>query len=397
MTTSDVARRDDARPGVLARHPLVSFFVLAYAGAWLLELPVVLSRTGTGLLPYTLPPVVVLVLIAGATFTGPTVAAFVMVRVTEGEDGPKRLLRRYVMWRVKLRWYLFVLLVIPASVVLGAIVLPGVLASYQPVTLGMALGYPLAFVATFVLGGPLGEEPGWRGFALPRLQAAYGPLIGSIVLGVLWASWHLPLFWSGVWTPPTVANMVMFLVMITLLTIVMTWVFNNVGWQPADHHAHARVLQHVREQDRGADLPRPAARGLRLAAGAGRVRCPGRDRRRGDAGPARPPRRASLAGAGPRRPAVLKDRWPPRSGGCRCGRAAADAPAQQQPHPVSARGKAAQTDVGGMTGSGPPPLGSRTDRSWGRQSVHSTSQAPLRSRQTGLRSSFVRDRSSGSG
>ena len=229
MTTSDVARRDDARPGVLARHPLVSFFVLAYAGAWLLELPVVLSRTGTGLLPYTLPPVVVLVLIAAATFTGPTMSAFVMVRVTEGEDGPKRLLRRYVLWRVKLRWYLFVLLVIPASVVLGAIVLPGVLASYQPVTLGMALGYPLAFVATFVLGGPLGEEPGWRGFALPRLQAAYGPLIGSIVLGVLWASWHLPLFWSGVWTPPTVANIVMFLVMITLLTIVMTWVFNNVG------------------------------------------------------------------------------------------------------------------------------------------------------------------------
>jgi len=230
MTTPEVAAPpDDARTGVLARHPLVFFFLIAYAGAWLLELPVVLSRTGTGLLPYTLPPAVVMVAIAAATFTGPTLSAFVMARVTEGREGPKRLLRRYVQWRVKLRWYLFVLLVIPASEVLGAIVLPGVLASYHPVTLGLVLGYPLAFVATLVLGGPLGEEPGWRGFALPRLQTAYGPLAGSLLLGVLWAAWHLPLFWSGVWTPPTAANVVMFFVMTTALTVVISWVFNNAN------------------------------------------------------------------------------------------------------------------------------------------------------------------------
>ncbi len=230
MTTSVVGTRpDEARPGLLAGHPLLSFFVIAFAGAWVVELPVVLSRTGTGLLPYTLPPIVVALMIAGATFAGPTVAAFVMVRVTEGREGPRRLLRRYVQWRVKVRWYLVVLLVIPAGEVLGAIVLPGVLASYQPVTLGLAAGYPLALVTTLILGGPLGEEPGWRGFALPRLQTAYGPLTGSVILGVLWALWHLPLFWSGVWTPLSVANVVMFIVMITLLTVVMTWVFNNAG------------------------------------------------------------------------------------------------------------------------------------------------------------------------
>jgi len=228
MTSSGVgARPADARPGVLARRPLVYFFLIAFAGAWVVELPVVLSRTGTGVLPYTLPTIVVVLLIAAATYTGPTLAAFVMARATEGKEGPKRLLRRYVQWRVKLRWYLFILLVIPAAEVLGAIVWPGVLASYQPVTLGLVLAYPLAFLTTLVLGGPLGEEPGWRGFALPRLQNAVGPLAGSSFVGVMWALWHLPLFWSGVWTPPTVANIVMFIVMITLLTIVMAWVFNN--------------------------------------------------------------------------------------------------------------------------------------------------------------------------
>jgi membrane protease YdiL (CAAX protease family) len=229
MTTSERVGPDTARGGVLARHPLLFFFLIAFAGAWLVEAPVVLSRTGTGLLPFTLPGPLQALTIAAATFTGPTLSAFVMTGVIDGRAGVHRLLRRYVLWRVKLRWYLFILLVIPASEVLGALVLPGVAASYQPLTLSMVLAYPIAFVSTFVLGGPLGEEPGWRGFALPRLQAGQGPLAGSVILGVLWALWHLPLFWSGVWTPPTIPNIAMFIVMITALTVVMTWVFNNAN------------------------------------------------------------------------------------------------------------------------------------------------------------------------
>jgi uncharacterized protein len=73
--------------GALNRHPLVFFFLIAFAGAWVVELPVVLSRTGTGLLPYTLPPLAAALLIAAATFTGPTVAAFVMAHATEGRRG----------------------------------------------------------------------------------------------------------------------------------------------------------------------------------------------------------------------------------------------------------------------------------------------------------------------
>ena len=211
--------------GLIARHPLTSFFVIAYAFSWLIEVPIALAAAG--ILPVTLPRPVLTIGIVAATF-GPTVSAFIMTGLTEGKAGIGRLLRRYVQWRAGLRWYLFVLVGVPVIVLLGAIVVPGVLGSFQPLIVPLLVGYPLAFATTFFLGGPLGEEPGWRGFALPRLQGRSGPLVGSLVLGVLWALWHLPLFWSGVWTPPTVANILMFIVMITALTIMMTWVFNHV-------------------------------------------------------------------------------------------------------------------------------------------------------------------------
>ncbi len=229
MTTADntVPLSGDSRQGLLARHPLVFFFLIAYAGSWLIEVPIALSETGTGLLPFTIPRPLLALAIAAATFLGPTLSAFIMTYMTEGRISIRRLLRRYVLWRVEVRWYLFVLLAIPAIEVLGAIVVPGALASFQGLTLSLVLTYPVAFVTTFILGGPLGEEPGWRGFALPRLQLLHGPLVGSLILGILWACWHLPLFWSGVWTPPTIPNIVMFILMITALTIIMTWVFNN--------------------------------------------------------------------------------------------------------------------------------------------------------------------------
>lgn len=210
--------------GLLRRYPLASYFAIAFLFSWIIEVPVALSAQG--ILPFTIPTPAVAFAVVAATF-GPTVGAFVMTGLTEGKAGTVRLLRRYVQWRVGIQWYFFVLLGIPLIIVLGTIVIPGALSSFQPILGPLLIAYPMAFLLTFFLGGPLGEEPGWRGFALPRLQERNGPLWGSVILGVLWALWHFPLFWSGVWTPPTIPNMIMFTVMITTLTIIMTWVFNH--------------------------------------------------------------------------------------------------------------------------------------------------------------------------
>jgi membrane protease YdiL (CAAX protease family) len=227
MTTVDDAAQqvDASREGLLARHPLVFFFVIAYAGTWLVEMPYVLSEDGSGLLPFS-SPLLAWVLAPASIFLGPFLAAFIMTAITEGRAGIHRFLRRFVLWRVGLGWYLFVLIGIPLILVLSVIVLPGALASFQ----GFATLAPLpllgVFVYIFFLGGALGEEPGWRGFALPRLQSLHGPLVGSLILGVLWSLWHLPLFWTP-WNTLSTFNVVVFVLATTCLSIIYTWAFNN--------------------------------------------------------------------------------------------------------------------------------------------------------------------------
>lgn len=210
---------------MIRRHPLTAYIVIAFAFSWIMEAPVVLAAQG--IIPELPAPAVAIAVIA-ATF-GPTVGAFAVTAAVEGRKSVLRMLRRYVQWRAGIGWYLFVLIGIPAIIILGTLVVPGAVASYQPILGSLLAAYPMAFLLTVFLGGPLGEEPGWRGFALPRLQDRFGPLRGSLVLGVVWAAWHLPLFWSGVWTPPTVANVVMFTVMIVALTVIMTWVYNHTA------------------------------------------------------------------------------------------------------------------------------------------------------------------------
>jgi uncharacterized protein len=214
---------------ILVRHPLISFFTLAYLLTWLAWSPWYLSKDGIGLLPYDAEGISDYVNTV-ALIVGPTLSAFIVTGVTEGRDGVRALLRRIVLWRVAPRWYLFVLVGIPAIILLCTIVLPGALASFQasavPSTLFL---YVVAGVVFLFAGGPFFEEIGWRGFALPRLQLLYGPLVGSLVLGVLWGLWHLPLFLIPSWDTPhgSPLDVALFITWAVSISILFTWIFNN--------------------------------------------------------------------------------------------------------------------------------------------------------------------------
>ena len=216
--------------GLLARHPLSFFFLMAFAFSWIAWAPWVLSEDGVGLLPYKLGAATGL-LNGAAILLGPAIAAFIMTATTEGRAGIRRLLRRIVLWRVGLRWYLFAFIGVPLVMTLGTILVPGGLASLQFLGPGYVLTYPVTFIAVLLIGGPLGEEIGWRGFALPRMQPLQGPLVGSIILGLLWGLWHLPEFMVPTWAASSGGSsplaIMKFCIFAIASAIIFTWVFNN--------------------------------------------------------------------------------------------------------------------------------------------------------------------------
>ena len=199
----------------------MKYFVLAFALTWALWVPAALEARG---LISSLP--------VPATFLGafgPLVAAVLVTAQEGGRAGLRSLLGRVLRWRVAPVWY-GVAILGPLALTLCAIALHVVLGG-QPPSLGALIGFLPTLVVYVVYMMPtvaLGEEVGWRGYALPALQARYNALLASLILGVLWALWHLPVFFNpdtlysnlsfGLWSAYSIS-----------LAYFITWVINYSG------------------------------------------------------------------------------------------------------------------------------------------------------------------------
>jgi uncharacterized protein len=223
MTRSDTP--DHGIRGVARRHPLVLFFVLAYAVTWVLWAPLVLlgiaafdaERHAPSLL--TLPGVAI----------GVTGTAFLMAALVDGRAGVRRLLARLGSWRHGVQWYLVAIVLLPLTGVIVALVL-GETQAGAALALSSLATYPAAYLAHFVFG-PLFEESGWRGFALPRMQHRFGPLLGSLYLALLWAGWHVflyvPMWFAGGDVAQALIQAGFFTATVVAMTFTFTWLSNN--------------------------------------------------------------------------------------------------------------------------------------------------------------------------
>jgi uncharacterized protein len=194
--------KEEKRMNWLKRHDLVVFLVLAFALSWFVW------PFGAPLLPY-----------------GPIIAAFIVLALTRGRTGVRELLASIVRWRVGLRWYAVALL-LPVGIILAAFYLVALFGGPTPTVADFRDWYelPLIFLITTLIKGPFTEEPGWRGFLLPRLQSSYSPLVASLIVGVIWASWHLPLLLSD---PTGQRPPLQFFVLVVAQSVVFTWVYNG--------------------------------------------------------------------------------------------------------------------------------------------------------------------------
>lgn len=163
---------------------------------------------------------------------GPTIAALTITAYLQHRDGIRRLLSKLLIWRVDLRWYAFVAFS-PVLVLLLAVLIftlsGGNVGQFEPTELCLTFLPTLLFALPF---GPVAEELGWRGFALPKLQEMYSPLRSSIILGTIWTFWHLPMFWFpgaalSSATEIGLASISLYLVHTIVQAILFTWVFNH--------------------------------------------------------------------------------------------------------------------------------------------------------------------------
>ena len=153
-----------------------------------------------------------------------------MTLVANGKAGIKRWARRLVRWGVSWKWYAAILIGVPGSIILATFALPGAAGNARMIGATVAVMYLPMLVLQFITTA-LAEEPGWRDFALPRLQDRFGATLGTVILGVLWGCWHLPLFfteWGG-YPETTWLQPVVFVAACVPLSLVMTWVFNKTG------------------------------------------------------------------------------------------------------------------------------------------------------------------------
>jgi membrane protease YdiL (CAAX protease family) len=213
---------------------LRAFFSLAYLLTWVLLAPwfylysVVLNHS----IPWWLWLLAPFAYLGGVA---PSVAGLVITARTEGRDAVRRLVRSLVNGRLPFRWYVFTLVLPLAVTALSIGLVEHDPTAWRRFAFGSVLrNMPVAYALALPFG-PLGEELGWRGYALPRLLARFGPVAATLIIGVIWTFWHVPmmLWMPGASIPDfmglTTFSVAVYLGQITAISAVITLIYLRTG------------------------------------------------------------------------------------------------------------------------------------------------------------------------
>lgn len=224
MTNLSQVAPPPARSALVARHPLVAYFALAYALSWSVEIPLAASAQGwtRWRVPFALHYL--------AAY-GPLLAAVITTWLAEGAAGVRELGRRMVQWRVRPVWwvvglsplFLYGISAVVLRILRGTWTDIGLLGrtNFLP---DLGLGAFLLWLLTYGIG----EETGWRGFALPRLQRDASALSASLILAGFWIIWHLPTFlYLPTYMKLGFAVLPWFALGIVAGAVVFTWLYNG--------------------------------------------------------------------------------------------------------------------------------------------------------------------------
>jgi len=204
---------------------LIKFFLIAFAFTWLFWIPDALGKRGI------LPNIIWTNLGFLGAF-GPMIASLFLVYKEKGIGGMKNIFKKGMHYDFENKWWFIIFFLFPIIIFI-AYVASILVDSTIPTSEAKGLYWFLPFIFFFVLftGGPLTEELGWRGYALPRLQAKYSPFVSTLILGFIWSIWHFPQFI----VPPEKTGMFYitpiwsFIFPVIAANFVYTWIFNHTN------------------------------------------------------------------------------------------------------------------------------------------------------------------------
>ncbi|MDQ6713603.1 MAG: CPBP family intramembrane metalloprotease [Candidatus Dormibacteraeota bacterium] len=210
------------RPRYSPLPAAIAFTIIAIAISWLCWLPLVAASHHVGYLPSSAGSVLILL----GTF-GPLLSAVALVSRTSGVRGLGAFIGQAFRWRAGIQWYAAALLVpvlVRIAVLYVHVLKGGTLFELSDMSRWLAI--PSSFLLVLLIGGPTGEEFGWRGFLLQRIQPVLGVLWASIVIGLITTLWHLPLFWIP-GTAQSYLPLALFTVRTVALSVISTLLYNG--------------------------------------------------------------------------------------------------------------------------------------------------------------------------
>ena len=227
MTASVLVSEKTNSSSFINKYPLVVFFLLVFGLTW--PFMIVDALGSHDILPFRLP--IPLMIVMGYM---PTLAAVIVAGMTKGKAGIRALFGKLLIARVGLRWYVVAVFgyaavcagAIGFSNLFGGSAIPFLSEDFPKFSnpLEMILSVVAMFVAISLVNG---EELAWRGFALPRLQAKFNALTSSVILGVIWGAFHLPLFFTLTGSSQPGVSFLGFLLSTVSLTVIFTWMYNH--------------------------------------------------------------------------------------------------------------------------------------------------------------------------
>jgi len=212
----------------MKRNPVIFYFIIAYVVSWSFEIPLALFHQG--IISVQIP-----MWFHYFACLGPLSAALIMTLLTDGRLGLRNLMVRIFKWRVDVRYYAFAVLV-PAGLFAFACMLNRAITGNWPnLTLLGAVDYlpyltPFGALGLWLITFGLGEETGWRGYALPHLQKTRSATVATLILGILWAVWHLPMFfYRDTYMQMGIIGFPMFALSLLFAAMIFTWLYNSTN------------------------------------------------------------------------------------------------------------------------------------------------------------------------